>query len=102
MKLVNWDEFVKLPNGTMFQYKGEGNNNIYIRHDVIEADLHSSGVIDFYKQPIGFIEDIIDETFDLEWGIVRDGLFEYDRQFIVYEREDVKTLIKQISEALYE
>lgn len=106
MKVVNLETFIKLPSGTVFSfYESNVFNGLMIKHTTI------SGINDFlYLNLIGNINAFdSDEFFDkckkLEHGdncsldfetLDRDGLFEKDQLFAVYDKADVLGLMREL------
>jgi hypothetical protein len=108
MKLLNRAEFLKMPSNTVFtKYKPTCFDEILIKGD-------STGYNDFWFQDLLQVEsDDRGQTFDtfdkLENGESikmdydcegRDGLFEEDQLFAVFEKQDVADLIKRLQECL--
>lgn len=115
MKVVKFPEFIKELHenkslifsnlhdysieGLYEGFRMEGND-----HDFILTDLLDSVEYD-YKNEEWF--DVIDravehgEEFKLALDdTTRDGLFDYDRQFVIYDKGDIKSLVDKLSEYL--
>lgn len=110
MRIVNYNEFIKQPKGTIYcEYEPcvFGKMNIFI-----ESINDGS---DFYYQEINhaipsadsstFTEDckLMEEGMEITadyYCLERDGLFEYDRKFLIYSKEDIKDLINKLKTLL--
>jgi len=104
MKIVNKQEFYNLPNGTLYSdYEPYVFNNLKIKLDTL-CDSNRSPFDFYYQDLIGnvFSNDgsklvdtldlaIKDKTsFALDFGsISRDGLFEENQLFAIYEAKDI-------------
>jgi len=114
MKILNRDQFLKMPPGTVYsKYEPVFFYDIEIKGDSI---YFNGGGNDFGCQHIkdavdaGSSEDFADillaaeETggsFKMDFDCQgRDGLFEDDQLFAVWEKEDVEALIKRLEETL--
>ena len=111
MKIVNKEEFYKLPKGTVYSdYKPICITGLKIKeHNICRP---GQPPVSFYYQDL--IENVdcsgSSEYFDImqseqefkmdyECGD-RDDMFDPDQQFIVFDREDVQRLIKVLEETL--
>lgn len=110
MRIVNRQEFLAMPAGTVF-YKYEP-----CVFEDLQIKAESIGDIDFFYQEITSAIECNDsgEFFDLlnkakEDGISlpmdfycgsRDGLFDQDQLFAVFEPDDVRGLIERLETAL--
>jgi hypothetical protein len=103
VKIVNMEQFLALPKGTLYQK---------FRPDVVDGDLamKSDNCNDndwFYISLTGLIiacvgsgqmHDRLDDmrkhgaSYPMEFGISRDGCFEADQLFLVWEPEEVRRL----------
>lgn len=99
MRIVTWDEFVKLPNGTVFSYWVPScPEGLYVRGDTI-MDYDTLEVRDFYK--FSLIGDYFDEGGGhLDFDYSRDGMYDYEQQFLVYDAADVATITKVLNEGV--
>jgi hypothetical protein len=110
MKIINYDEFVSLPKGTLYretepcwfgelQIKqdsiNENNDWLLTRLDYLEESHSSDDFIKCYnKMEKG-------ESFNLDIHCSeRDGMFDYDRKFLIYEKKDVEKLIELLKTCL--
>src|SRR5262245_48431229 len=95
MKIVNFDELVKLPKGTIYSdYEPCVCDGLFRFESVIE---YEGGPKDFfYTSLIGQCDNgeapVVDDVMS-RWG-----LFDYNAQFAVYEKADL-TLIKSMISA---
>lgn len=111
MKIVNLDTFLALPAGTLFaKYAPCAFEDLCIKDDSIMAARDF-----FYQDIVGAIDaadsgkwsDLLFEsqetgksiTMDFECG-GRDGCFEPDQLFAVWERQDVQALIARLQRTL--
>jgi hypothetical protein len=110
MKIVNLIEFRKLPAGTVYcKYKPCYFGELEMKGDTLEVDFYAASLIANVKwghDSSGMI-DILDnavktgDSFELEVdAICRDGYFEDDQLFGIYETNDIKQLIGKLEEAL--
>jgi len=107
MKLINYNEFIKLPPGYIYSTYEDGfsgepmvkkesikdidwfyselTNNIDYDSDIFEAmkELESGKQLEF--------------NFDIQQ---RDGMFDNNRRFIIYSNKDVQMFIAKLSESL--
>ena len=99
MRIVNYNEFVKTPKGTLYsEYAPCIFGEVRIKHDVI---IHNGEVSDWYYQDLTNNPDWdYAETYDImatckimengvevppDFDIIeRDGMFNYDRKFLIY------------------
>ena len=105
MRIVNRIEFLKLPPGTLFSkytpcffdelmIKGTSLPNDFMYQDLI-GNVKCSGVREFVD-----ILNSVEKTgvsFELDFDCQgRDGLFDSDQLFAIYEDEDVNQLIHRL------
>jgi len=106
MKIVNYDEFIKLPKGTIYS---ETEPCIFgewrIKRDTVNGDSDW-----FYEVLVGDFDyfekysDISEAYDDMEKGVdilsegvlQRDGMYDHDRKFAIYSKEDIKKLIETL------
>ncbi len=107
MKIYKRAEFLKLPEGTIFsqgerwcfyglQVKGETLGNDFIERSLI--DIRSEGCEDWSEKLEEMLADGTSYPIDDAYG--RDGLFEDDALFLVYEKSDLEELKNVINAAL--
>jgi len=105
MIIVDFDKFIKMPEGTVYSFYNEQTfTGLYIKVDTI------SNTDWWYKELVvnpdsNFIDGYITSFSELEKGnsvpidtelLHRDGMFDYDREFAIYETEDIKQLITEL------
>jgi len=110
MKIINREEFLKLPSGTLFsEYKPCSFYGLLIKYD-------SCGYNDYYENElIGNIEmnsseDFIDKlviaekertSLKLDFDICgRNGMYDDNQLYAVYEKEDIKGLINVLKQCI--
>lgn len=114
MKIVKWPEFARMEAGTVFsKYTPEIFDDMCIKGDTIYNDGEP---IDFFYQRIHDSFDARDSgheseliqlaeehgasipmDFDVE---MRDGCFEHDQLYAVWENADVEALIKRLQRCI--
>ena len=108
MKIVDRKNFLKLPRGTLFQkyqphifeniqIKKSSTNIDYIFQDLPEIYLKSS------EEMFAILENAIKTgcSFQLDFACsTRDGMFEEEQLFAVWEKKDVEALISRLKIAL--
>ena len=96
MKKLSFDEFVKMPEGTIFYPFKNGEH--------FAAELHRKGAnITYYEDTVmNFFEEYLfprlDELDDseLRYASARWSLYDYDMEFIVLEHTDLDGLIQAL------
>lgn len=90
MKIVSFDEFVKLPVGTIYSdYEPYAVMGLFRRLDIIRDD--DDRPIDYFYSPLLAQSDNCEEP-TIDHTPFRWGTFDYDAQFVVYEEADRKQL----------
>jgi hypothetical protein len=89
MRIVGFEEFCSLPEGTVFSYwKPCQTSGLYRRGEVISFD---GGPRDFYEASLKAEscngEPPVVDLIESRWG-----LFEYDQQFLVYDKDDIAVI----------
>ena len=116
MKIVNKQEFYKLPSGTLFSYyKPCIINDLMVKLDTITSGIYNGDPIDFYYKDLisnvntdnGEYSEILINAqenkvdFDLDFEVAsRDGLFEDDALYVVYNSGEIKELANKIAECI--
>ena len=113
MKIINRNEFLKLPSYTLYSkyepcifddicIKGEsmiwdsGNDFIYTPiADVVDSSSSSN----FYDKLADAVDNKTSLSVDLECGS-RDGLYDDDQLFAIWEKEDIQKLIASLNKCL--
>lgn len=111
MKILNYNDFVKLPKGTLYCEThpcifGE----LQLKQDTINDGR------DWFLTRLDYLEDKEDEylQFQEQYELLekgesldldihcseRDGMFDYDRKFLIYEKKDVGKLIDLLKTCL--
>jgi len=108
MKIVNLDEFRKLPEMTCFRkYRPAYCDDIQFKGETWEHDFIA---MSFDMPDNNGSDQLFDRLDEMErtgcsypvevdgWG--RDGLFEKDQLFMIYEKADLEAIHKLIGEAI--
>jgi len=90
-RIVNWEEFTKLPTGTVFwEYRPDIFYNPGI---VVEWIDHGEGVVDFFSLDLdpSYYRSLVseDKIFFLE-SVGRWGAYDYDQLFCVLDDSEVR------------
>lgn len=103
MKLVNYNEFIKMPTGTVFcEFEPCIRGELKVKGDSIEdfdyIEMELRGEFKSDKDQDPFIDGcdrlVKGENLRADFDTFgRDGLFDKTRQYIVYDKQDVKELI---------
>jgi len=108
MRIVDYNTFIKLPEGTMYcEYSPCVFGDLKIKDETISnsdwfySSLQSNPEFDsdFYGEacePMKKGEDINPDFNCIE----RDGMFDYDRQFLIYNKGDVQAMINKLQSIL--
>ena len=98
MKIVSYDEFLKLPNGTVFSnWTPCIVSELYVKRDTLTNEENE--LIDFYYEDvIGFSINGEDPKF--ERAVSRDGCFDHSSMYAIYEKSEVKEMIELLLEAM--
>ena len=89
MRIVGFDEFCSLPDGTVFSYWEPCiASGLYRRGEVISVD---GGPKDFFEA------SLTAESYNGEPPVVdliesRWGMFDYDQQFVAYDKDDIDVI----------
>lgn len=92
MKIVTFDEFVKLPKGTVYcEWEPAVASGLFVKDESITFD--GDAPRDFFTQPLlprhdGDPDVVIFPDYGERWG-----MYEFDQLFAVYEANDVARLI---------
>lgn len=103
MKIVNREDFLKLPEGTFF-CKGKQWywDNFSVKGYSFINDFQYMNLCDIQADSSDQLVDRYDEmlekgtSYPLRDSMGRDGFFEEDAVFLIYEREDLDKLIKMM------
>lgn len=112
MKIVNRDEFLKCPAGTIFSHYqdvifeglmvkgdsivGDDGDNIDFWYENLIGNIKSSGSNDFIDKILRARES--ESSLELEWDShERDGLYDKEQLYAVYDKKDHFQLIQNLS-----
>ncbi len=108
MKIVNLEEFRKLPAGTIYaKYEPCVFDGLDSKGDTLEVDFLYDGLIGNIEHDSS--EDMFDKCQRMEKGesigldfdcTGRDGLFEESQLFAIYEKGDIEKLIGKLNRCL--
>lgn len=108
MKIVNRETFLALPSNTLFcKYKRCFFENYAIKHDTLENDFLYQDLKELDANDSGqWVEQLNDSTengtsinLDLDC-CSRDGLFDSDQLFAIFDNKDVSSIIQELKSAL--
>ncbi len=109
MRIVNREEFLAMPAGTIYMEYDGSFGNLCVKGDSLSVDFYSNSVTcEVDCDSSGELADILHEAennssysiplhFNTE---CRDGLFEEKQLFAVYEERDTTGLIARLEETL--
>lgn len=108
MRIVNRKEFLQLPSGTLYcKYEHTSAYNISIKYDTWESDWLHQELPTLWSPDESSSSDLYDKldkaesdssysfSQDLE-SSNRDGHFDENQMFLIYEKEDIIKLIKKL------
>lgn len=108
MKIVNRKEFLALPSGIVYSlYRPQVISGLFIKQESYSNDWNYQDMID--SVDCNSSEERADILFGAEYAenfrmdyysIDRDGLFEEDQMFIVYDQDDMASLINRLMDTL--
>lgn len=106
MRVVQYNEFIKLPSGTVFcewepcirrelKVKGESIDNIDYIEMELRGDFKSEVCLDPYLEACDRLEkgEEVRAEFD---SFGRDGLYDHNRKYVVYDKQDIEDLLNYI------
>lgn len=107
MKIYSRSEFMKLPSGTVFS-SGENNcfMDLHIKGETWEVDFLQSSLIGIDSFSSEENADRMDEmeergvSYPINRSYGREGLFDDNMLYLVYEREDMAYMIREFQKAL--
>ena len=107
MKIFSRSEFMKLPEGTIFS-SGErfAFSYLHIKGETWGVDFLQSSLIDIESFSCQENFDRLDEmdqkgvSYPIRTSYEREGLFDENMVYLVYEKEDLKYMIEQMEKAL--
>lgn len=109
MKIVNLEIFRTLPAGTLFakyepcvfeaiSVKGDTWEHDFLYEDIVNA-IDNTGSYDFYDKLTDAEENGASLVMDFDC-CGRDGCFEDDQLFAIYEKKDVEMLVGKLNRCL--
>lgn len=110
MKIVNHQTFLSLPAGTLFsEYEPHVFSGFHIKGDTIDGDyvstleLSSEIKCDNCDEYGMLLTRALDtgESLDMDFeSFSRDGCYNYDQLYAVYDKEDIQALIAALQRCL--
>jgi len=111
MKIVNRKQFLKLPNGTIycsFNKKNFSFNGFSLKLESLSNDWYYMDLTDFdnwdnSEERIENIQKMIAEGKEYPLSLncsSRDGMFEEDEMFCIYDKQDIERIINVLSESI--
>ena len=109
MKIMNRVEFLKMPEGTLFskyepcvfgalQIKGDSLSNDFCVQQIADS-VKCSGSDELFN--ILFAAKETGDSFEMDFEVEgRDGLFEDEQLFAVWEAKDVLALVKRLMQTI--
>lgn len=117
MKIVDYNTFINLPKGVLYSYYTPVYTNGLMIKD--ESLMFENGGSDWYYYDLldnpsqdssGQWLQYVDVMMKMDEGgesipaefncLERDGLYDYDRKFLIYEQDDIKNLISKLNSLL--
>lgn len=102
MKIVNRKTFLTLPEGTVY-FKLGYSERLCVKHETLGDDW-------YYKDfdSIGSFSDVEErerleemkqtgKSYPISKSFMRDGLFDFDETFMIYEKEDIIYLVSELT-----
>ena len=110
MKIINLDKFRDLPPYTLFsKYKPCVLGDLEIKGDTLDVDFLSQEIANSVEawdtaELVSKLENATESGISVDvdldsWG--RDGLFESDQLFAVWEKKDIEKLIAVLNQCLH-
>ncbi|MCY9367602.1 hypothetical protein MOF14_12745 [Bacillus spizizenii] len=110
MRIINLQQFIRLPRGVLYtKFEPDVFFQIAIKEDSITEtnDWLYQDLLEIKSTDSVELDEILSkavengDSFELNYEcLTRDGLFKSDQLFAVFEKEDVKSLIKRLNETL--
>jgi len=108
MRIVNRETFLQLPSNTVFvEYDNFPFEAICIKGDTVgECDFYVQHILEVKCKDVGDQDNILTAakngaTFQLDFDCIgRDGLFEEEQLFVVFEKSDVLMLIERLKKCV--
>ena len=115
MKIVKKEDFLKLPIGTLYsEYEPDMIHGLFIKQESVEGSR--GHFIDYFfidlvacvpsqgaDSRIVFLTEKLStgESFDVIYEGKRDGVFDDDQLYLIYEEKDVRDLLAQVLHVKY-
>ena len=100
MRIINRKEFMDMPEGTVFmKYEPHIFGSIYIKVGNVHDDFIFDRLDDMDDEGYDLIDEDKSFEFDLHYT-GRDGMFNKEQLFCVYENKDVIQLIERLQSTL--
>lgn len=108
MRIYKFKDFIKLPVGTVWSYYTPcvfGGLNVKCSDDsYMDFDFLFDEIVGAFKdRHDGSVFDLLDSggSVDMDFNsTVREGMFDENQLYAVYEKEDLAMLVKRLSDAL--
>lgn len=111
MKLVNRQELLQMPKGTVFAKKDETFMQtipIMILGDCFENDFTYIDLSSFYYggssedscNAYFYLEDELGQSLEMELAELRDGLFQDDEMYYILSKNEVQQIIDALTKSL--
>jgi len=112
MKILNWKDFIQTPKETVFSYYKDGSfsdlciktsdinemSNDFLHDRILDAIEHDD-TGEFFDKCSRMIDEGISVPMDFDFT-GREGYYERDQLFAIYEEADVKLLIDRLQRTL--
>lgn len=110
MRIVSREEFLKMPIGTIFsEFDGFNFDGMFVKYETINNGIED---IDYWEMPMisnlkikkgedycDTIDRIQKEPVETEISLSRNGLFNKDQRYAIYEPDDIDLLIQILQDA---
>lgn len=109
MKIVNRKEFLALPENTLFAKCGDHDiGELHIKGETMGNDFVSASFKGYeYEEASDFcskFDKMVEEKIQLPFApyddACRDGLFDEDQLFMIYDKEDIKKIIEMLQQCI--
>lgn len=114
MRIVKFQEFLRLPAGTIFTPYRYLNITESLQYKDDSIKNSDGKLIDFFYNDLGIIDchdtgDLIErsdamlefgESFPINYNLTREGLYDDNNEYLIYELSDLKYLQLKIDEAI--
>lgn len=105
MKIINREEFLQLPAQTLFhKYEPDVYGELQIKVCNPSDGWHDDFVVDYLFGFVGgleWYEEVeINKEFKFDGSIQRDGLYNKNQLFAVYDNQDIESLMTKLTACL--